>query len=278
MISLKDKTVLVTGGAQGIGKGLARACLQEGANVFITNLDREIAGKTVKELSNLGNIVAINCDATNETAVDEMLDQVWDAAATIDVVFCNAGAGSMQPILETSLADVRSQFAINYDACIYLTTSYVNRMLKSQQMGHIMFTGSEHSLALPQGSESLAMSIYAGTKHALLAFAEWLRNELEDTAISVSMLLPGPVKTERLANTFELLDQDPMNKELRKRFSVEAEEALRSRFISPELCANIALKGLKANLFFIPVQSHIKEDVLKRHEEIMNAFSILDLD
>ena len=70
MVSLKDKTVLVTGGAQGIGKGLAQACLQEGADVFITNLDKEIARKTVKELSNLGNIVAINCDATNETAVD----------------------------------------------------------------------------------------------------------------------------------------------------------------------------------------------------------------
>tara|TARA_A100001037_G_C15137723_1_gene632000 strand:+ start:1384 stop:2220 length:837 start_codon:yes stop_codon:yes gene_type:complete len=278
MKSLNKKNVLITGGAQGIGKGLARACLKEGARVTITNLNKEIADRTISELSSLGKIQSINCDATDPAAVNAMLNQIWHAEGPIDIVFCNAGAGAMRPILETTASDIREQFAVNYDACIYLAQSYVDRMIKEKKAGHIMFTGSEHSLVLPEGSESLAMSIYGGTKHALLIFAEWLKHELKETQISVSMLLPGPVKTERLSDTFSMLEENPDNEDLRQRFSLEAETALRDRFISPEQCAEIALKGLKKNLFFIPAQKHIRVDVLKRNEEIMQAFSALGLD
>lgn len=61
--SLENKTVLVTGGARGIGKGLARACLEEGAKVIITSLHAETGEAAVAELSGLGAVRAIPCDA-----------------------------------------------------------------------------------------------------------------------------------------------------------------------------------------------------------------------
>ena len=279
MDSLQDKTVLVTGGAQGIGKGLARAFLREGARVVITNLDRAVAQATVEELSALGSIRSVRCDATDFPAVDALLDDIWATEGPVDLVCGNAGAGAMQPLMDTPMEDVRRQFAVNFDSCVYLAQSYVRHLSANdgQASGHIMFTGSEHSLVLPEGSAPLSMGIYGSTKHALLIFAEWLRDELRDANVGVSMLLPGPVLTERLAATFAALDANPDDPELRARFAPSAEQALRDRFISTDECAEMALKGLKAGLFFIPAQPHIKADVDKRHREITAAFAALGL-
>jgi NAD(P)-dependent dehydrogenase (short-subunit alcohol dehydrogenase family) len=277
MDSLNSKTVLVTGGAQGIGKGIARACLGEGARVITTNLDPRMAASTVKELSSLGPIRAVQCDATDRAAVDALLDDIWANEGPIDLVFCNAGSGGMQAIMETTMDQVHDQFAVNFDACIHLAQAYTSRMLPEGKEGHIMFTGSEHSLVLPQGSEPLSMAMYGGSKHALLIMAEWLRYELRDSDISVSMLLPGPVLTERLAATFAALEADPNDPDIRPRFAESAEQALRERFISTDECATMALRGLKAGLFFIPAQPHIKADVDARYQEICDAFSAMGL-
>ena len=277
MDTLNNKTVLVTGGAQGIGKGIARACLQEGARVITTNLDPVVAANTVAELSSLGQLRAVRCDATDRRAVDAMLDDIWANEGPVDVVFCNAGSGSMRPILETTIDQVHDQFAVNFDSCLHLAQSYAQRLIPEGRAGHIMFTGSEHSLVLPQGSEPLSMAIYGSSKHALLIFAEWLRYELRDSNIGVSMLLPGPVLTERLAGTFAALEANPNDPELRATFAESAEQALRERFISTDECAAVALRGLKAGLFFIPAQPHIKDDVDRRYQEVCDAFATLGI-
>ena len=74
--SLDRKTVLITGGARGIGKGIARACLEEGAQVVITNLNIDVGKETEAELSGLGSIRAIRCDGTDRLAVDELMEDV----------------------------------------------------------------------------------------------------------------------------------------------------------------------------------------------------------
>jgi len=277
MKDLQGKTVLVTGGAQGIGKGLAKACLQAGARVVITNLDAAIAARTVKELSVLGPIRSVRCDATDRAAVDALFDDVWASEGPVDVAFCNAGAGAMCPILDVSMAEVQTQFAVNLHSAIHLTQSLVPRLVAAGHSGHIMFTGSENSLVMPHGNRDLAMGIYGGTKHALLVIAEWLRHELADTPVTVSVLLPGPVLTERLAGTFQALAAEPLDPALRARFPQSAERTLRERFISTDECAARALEGLRLGLFYIPTQSYILDDVETRYREIREAFSAMGL-
>ena len=92
--SLEGKTVLITGGARGIGKGIARACLEERAQVVITNLDIAVGKETEEELSSLGSIRAMRCDGTDRLAVDELMEDVWANEGPIDVAFSNAGRGS----------------------------------------------------------------------------------------------------------------------------------------------------------------------------------------
>lgn len=273
--SLKDKTVLVTGGARGIGKGIARACLEEGARVVITNLDIAVGKATEAEFSSLGSIRALRCDGTDRAAVDELMDDVWATEGPVDIVFSNAGRGVSVPTLDAPIEQVHSLFATNYDSAIHLAQSYIPRMIALDRPGHMMFTGSEHSVGLPAGNEGLNFGFYGATKHALLALAEWLRADTTDTPVSISLLMPGPVLTEGLASTFKILDADPDNAQIRQQFSKEVEALLRERIITTQECARVALEGLKQGLFYIPTQRYITSDINRRHQELEQAFTAL---
>jgi NAD(P)-dependent dehydrogenase (short-subunit alcohol dehydrogenase family) len=276
--TLDRKTVLITGGARGIGKGIARACLEEGAQVVITNLNIDVGKETEAELSGLGSIRAIRCDGTDRLAVDQLMEDVWANEGPIDVVFSNAGRGFGASTLEASIEDVTDIFSTNFNSAVHLAQSYIPRMIALGRPGHIMFTGSEHSVGLPAGNEGLNFGFYSATKHALLALAEWLRADLEQTNMSVSLLMPGPVLTESLEARLKILEADPAHHQIRQKFTKEVETLLRERMISTQQCARRALQGLKQGQFYIPTQSYIKSDIDRRHEELERAFSILASD
>ncbi len=273
--SLADKTVLVTGGARGIGKGLAKRCLQEGASVIITNMNAEVGATTQQELSELGAIRAVACDATDQQAMSDLVEDIWANEGPLDLVFSNAGKGGGERVLESPLSTSRDIMATNYESSLITAQVCIPKMLEAGKAGHVMFTGSEHSLSLPAGNEALGFAYYGASKHAMLIMAEWLRSDLADTNVSVSLLMPGPVLTEGVAGAFAALDQDPDNPHIRQQFSREVEALLRERIITTAQCADFALRGLRSGLFYIPTQAHIKDDVDKRHAELTEAFETL---
>ncbi len=273
--SLAGKTVLVTGGARGIGKGLATRCLQEGANVVITNLNRDVGQATAISLSSLGSIRAAVCDATDSEAVAALVDDIYQTEGSLDLVFSNAGRGGAERVLSAPLSASQDIMATNYESALVTAQVCIPRMLDAGQPGHVMFTGSEHSLSLPAGNEALGFAFYSASKHAMLSLAEWLRADLAGSPVSVSLLIPGPVLTEGVANAFELLDKDPDHPQIRQQFSREVEALLRARIITTETCAEIALQGLRKGLFYIPTQRHIRADVEQRYAEMLEAFDTL---
>lgn len=256
MLDLQGKRVLVTGGAQGIGKGLARSCLKRGATVVICNLDEQVAADTVAELSELGPIRSLRCDVSVRSEVDALLDDMEAREGLPELLFCNAGYGGTSPILSMPMADIQSLFEVNFYSMIHLTQSYVPRV----ETGHIMYTGSENSLVAPPYLKDMQMGMYGATKHAMLVLAEWLRWELEGTGVGVSVLMPGPVLTERLAAN---IDKFP--------------DTLKELFMTTDACAEVALEGLEKGLFYIPTQRHIRTDVEQRYEEIVASFDQLGL-
>lgn len=277
MDDLQGKTVLVTGGAQGIGKGLARQCLLAGAKVIITNLNQAVAAATVAELGALGEVRSVRADVTDTAAMENVLDDIWSTEGRLDVVFNNAGLGLMKPLMDCTPADMQAQFDLNYFATVWLTQAYVRRVQARGGTGHVMFTGSENSLAFPPDNAELKMGIYGATKHAILITAEWLRHELADTGVTVSVLMPGPVLTERLAQTFATLEKAAADDPVHAVIPPHAEQALRERFITPDDCGRIALRGLALGLFHIPAQPHILADFDARARELRAAFEALGL-
>ena len=273
--SLKNKNVLVTGGARGIGKGIAKECLKEGARVFITNLDEQVGHATEKELSLLGEITSLQCDGTDRAQVESMVVGLWKREGPLDLVFSNSGSGNQHRVLEANTDEIQKILATNFESAVNIAQCCVPLMIKEQNEAHIMFTGSEHSVSLPKGNESLGFAYYGVTKHAMLIMAEWLRHDLSGTNVSVSLLLPGPVLTESVANTFDMLAKEPGSPQFRAIFSEKVELLLRERAITTEQCAEIALKGLRAELFYIPTQKYIFGDVENRFNEMKTSFQLL---
>ncbi len=277
MNSLNGKTVLVTGGAQGIGKGLARACLNDGATVVIVNLNEKVADESVAELSALGPIRALQADVSDRAAVDAMFDDIWSKEGPVDLVFSNAGFGGSAPVADMPWADAEQMMAVNFYSSLHVAQSYVGRLKAQERGGHIMITGSENSLFLPSFTADMAMGIYGASKHAQLIMAEWLRYELRGTEIGVSFLMPGPVRTEKLAATFDMIDKGNDDPNAPVLIPKSAEKALRELFITPDECARVALKGLKLGLFYIPTQPHIKDELRHRADELAASFEKLGL-
>lgn len=276
-MNVNGKTVLVTGGAQGIGKGIARQCLKAGARVILTNLDDVVGIATEKELAAIGPVRRVRADVTDATASAALLDDIFAREGRLDVVFANAGAGLMKGLLDCTPDDVLGQFNLNYFGNLWLTQAYVKRIRARGGEGHIMFTGSENSLVMPPDNAELKMGIYGATKHALLVTAEWLRYELQGTGVSVSLLMPGPVLTESLKSTFDALEKAGPDDALHGVIPPHAEKMLRQRFISCDECGKVALEGLEKGLFFIPTQGYILDDVNARHAEVTAAFRALSL-
>jgi 3-oxoacyl-[acyl-carrier protein] reductase len=275
--SLNGKVVLVTGGARGIGKGLAAACLADGAKVVITNLNADTGRRAQTELSSLGPVRSVRCDATDRGDVEALLDDIWRTEGPLDLVFSNAGTGGRQRALEAPVEDVRGLMATNFESSVQIAQSCIRRMLREDKPAHVMFTASEHAVGLPAGNEDLGFAFYGASKHAMLIFAEWLRADLAGTNVSVSLLMPGPVLTEGVADAFRQLDQNPDNPAIRAVFSKSVEALLRARAISTERCAQVALQGLRAGLFYIPTQPHIRQDIDRRYQELTAAFERLGL-
>ena len=195
----------------------------------------------------------------------------------IDDAGHNAGTGGRQRVLEASIEEVRGLMATNFESAVHIAQSCIPRMLRDGKPAHVMFTASEHAVALPAGNEELGFAFYGVSKHAMLIFAAWLRADLAGTNVSVSLLLPGPVLREGVADAFRQLDQNPDNPAIRAVFGRQVEQLLRALAISTGQCAQLALRGLRAGLFYIPTQPHIRHDVDRRHQEMTAAFERMGL-
>ena len=128
MIQVSDKTCLVTGGARGLGLASARALLEAGGRVLITDVD-ETAGQAAQEaLAPLGDVAFEVQDVTNERQWVEVFDQLEQRFGPPQVVVNNAGIAGLRPIEAESLATWRTTLAVNLDGVFLGTQAAIRRM------------------------------------------------------------------------------------------------------------------------------------------------------
>lgn len=269
-----QKTVLITGGATGIGRSLAIALAERGANVAIADIDVEGARATAARVATLGRrSIGLACDVADRDGVAAMTRTVWDTFGPIDLVCANAGVVALAPLLETSQHDIDWTFGVNLFGALHTARAFVARARDAGRPGHILFTGSEHSVSMPAYLRRFGLGIYNMSKHALLAMADALRYELRESRIGVSLLMPGPVQTEvhragrnrqaRFGGPFEsaVPDHDAIPAGMTMPPTIEASEA-----------ARLAIEGLQRGDFYIPTHAHLGDDVRARYLELLAAF------
>lgn len=172
-------TILITGGSSGIGAATCDYFARRGWTVF--ELSRHGQSAT--------NIIHIDCDVCDETSVRNAIAQVLTLTDHFDVVISNAGYGISGPIECTPIDQVTHQMDVNFIGAIRFTQAVLPQ-LRKQQYGRIIYTSSvAATLAVPY------QAFYSASKAAINATALALANELREWNISVSVLMPGDVKT-----------------------------------------------------------------------------------
>jgi NAD(P)-dependent dehydrogenase (short-subunit alcohol dehydrogenase family) len=264
MVDYKGKTVLVTGAASGIGEATAIALSQRGANVICADIDADGVAQTVSTIGDGAS--SIVTDLGDPSASAKLVDQAYESAGHLDLIFSNAGIGHRSSLAKEPFdaTDAMAKlFEINFFAGPKIAQSYARRLEADGKRGRLMVTASENSLSVPTAVSAGRMTFYGATKHALLVAMEWLRIEQEKAGLlDLHVLLPGAVYTPLVARSLPDPSMAPPELEL----------------ITAERCAEVALKGMDLDLFYIPTQAHLLDDMQPRMRDIEASLTALDIE
>jgi short-subunit dehydrogenase len=179
---------VVTGASSGIGYELAKLCAEDGYDLVIA-ADRPELAEAAQALQAMGaRVDQLQVDLATTDGVDQLLALIGDRP--VDQLLANAGHGLGHAFLDQAVDDWRHVLDTNVTGTIYLVQKVATRMVERGQ-GRILFTGSIAGL-MP----GAFAAVYNGTKAFIDSFAWALRNELKDTGVTVSALLPGPTDTD----------------------------------------------------------------------------------
>jgi NAD(P)-dependent dehydrogenase (short-subunit alcohol dehydrogenase family) len=192
MIGLQGKTALITGAGTGIGKGIAAALAQQGANLALCGRRKEPLERTAEELERTSSVKAllVQADVSAEEEVNFLVEKTLQEFGTIDILINNAGISGGSPIHEHSVEEWDKIIAINLRGPFLLARAVLPHM-RSRRSGHIINISSESAL-----EHYLGDGAYGVSKHGLNALNEYIQRENQDFNIRVNSICPGMVVTE----------------------------------------------------------------------------------
>lgn len=188
MNRLKNKVVIITGAAQGMGKMHAERALKEGAKVVITDINKELGIKTSQLLGE--NAVFIHHDVTNENHWNNVINTVIEKWGRIDVLVNNAGITYNEPLQKLSLESYMKIVKIN-QVSVFLGMKTVAEIMKSKKSGSIINISSMNGLV--GGAIG-----YTDTKFAVRGMTKAASRDLSPYNIRVNSVHPGVIQTPML--------------------------------------------------------------------------------
>lgn len=246
MKDFKDKVVVITGGATGIGFSFAKRFGQEGAAVVIAGRRQDRLEQAVRALADLGIAAQqVGCDVAKAGDIEALADIAWDAFGHVDVLVNNAGMGlARHTVVDTPDDALRHIFDVNFFGLWRGCAVFGKRFIAQATPAAIYNVGSENSLfnAVPLSAA------YIATKHAVLALTEALREEMPDF-IDVGLICPGFVRSEL---------GDP---------------AVMAMGMDTDTYTAIAMEQIKAGAFFIVSHAYNMVRIDARHGQIADAYA-----
>ncbi|MET0340979.1 MAG: SDR family NAD(P)-dependent oxidoreductase [Polyangiales bacterium] len=231
------KVVVVTGGAKGIGRALSERFAKEGAkHVVVADLDGDAASEVARAIGGTG----VRVDVARESELSALIDDTERTHGPIDLFCSNAGIflGRLQG-LDTPDADWQRMIDVNLMAHVYAARVLVPRMI-ARGGGYLLHTASAAGLLAQIGSVT-----YSVTKHAAVAFAEWLSITYGDQGIKVSILCPQAVRTDMIRGH-------------------ETGVATVDGTLEPEAVAEATIRGLEAEQALILPHPGVADYVLRK--------------
>ena len=256
------KTVVVTGAASGIGRGLSKAFASRGAKLVMADVNVKALEKSKSEIEALGaELISIPTDVTQEDQVFALAEAAWERFGSVNIICNNAGVLIRGNSLDADREDWEWILSVNLWGVIHGVRAFVARMRDSGEEGHIINTASEAGHFA--GDE---YGVYNTSKFAVVGLTESLARDLRNTKIGVSMLCPGQVETGIFTNT-----ERPS--QFRKNHLDELPgRRMADNVMSPEDVASKVITGIETGALYI--FSHEEEAKLlisKRTGRLMRA-------
>jgi len=190
MQNLPGKTAFVTGGASGIGLGIAKALLGAGMNVVIADIREDHLEQANAELGVRERVLALKLDITDRAAYARAADAAEARFRRVHILCNNAGVGLVGPTELATYADWDWVLGVNLGGTVNGIVTFLPRMLAHGEGGHIVNTASMSGLMPHPGA-----TLYGTSKGAVVAMIESMRGELEPRGIVCSAFCPGAVQS-----------------------------------------------------------------------------------
>ena len=190
MANSSGQLAVITGASSGIGLELARCCLKDGFDVVIASDTSEIETAAAELRSEGGRVTAVQADLSTLAGVDQLYREVSALGRPVDALLANAGRGLGKAFLDQDFEEIREVIDLNVTGTLYLLQRF-GRDMRARNKGRILITGSIGAL-MPGAFQA----VYNGTKALIVNFAYALGNELKDTDVTVTVLMPGPTETD----------------------------------------------------------------------------------
>ncbi|AMP01668.1 short chain dehydrogenase family protein [Collimonas arenae] len=193
MKNLQGKVAVITGGAEGIGKGIAVRAAAEGMKLVLADINAAKLETTVAEFKAQGiEVIGVPTDVANEEQVNALAAKAFAQFGNVHLLVNNAGVAVAKPAWETTQKDWDWVMGVNFYGVTHALRAFIPTMLKHGEEGHIVNTASMAGL-----TSQPSLASYNASKHAVVTVSEGLHHDLvlRQSRIKVSVLCPGWVKT-----------------------------------------------------------------------------------
>jgi NAD(P)-dependent dehydrogenase (short-subunit alcohol dehydrogenase family) len=273
--NFEGKVAVITGGASGIGLGLATALTGRGALVAIADVEEGSLAAAAESLAAVGGedkVLGVLTDVSKYESVASLRDRVLQQFGHVDLLFNNAGVCTFNPVGEVTLEDWDWVLGVNLWGPIYGVRAFLETMLRQETDGHIINTASLAGVI--RGSRIITP--YSVAKHGVVALSEALRDDLleRNARIGVTVLCPAHVQS----NAWNADRNRPGGREQRSAIGEawRAAGAAAARggpnVLLPGEFATLVLKAVEANEFWVFTDPTMRPGLADRFNEILDAY------
>jgi NAD(P)-dependent dehydrogenase (short-subunit alcohol dehydrogenase family) len=270
MTDIAGRTAFITGGANGIGLGIARAFGRAGAKLALADVDGAALERAKLELEAETKVETVVLDVRDRDAYARAADAVERALGPVSLLFNNAGVAGAAPAVQLSYEFWDWAIGINLHGVINGIQTFLPRIAARGAGGHIVNTASGAGLAATASGV-----LYSTAKYTVVGLSETLHLELAPTGIGVSALCPGPVATDILARTAETQPDpgEPLTEEQQKRRAEGIELATRvlKQGVSPDRVGEMVLEAVLADRLYIHTDRIMAPAIEARCKALLDA-------